>query len=75
MTSLHQVAHNSSDSIVGMAVSYKDEIIGKVIHILRDKYDELEGVQIRKNSDSTIMSIHSKRIEGIDETNSLLFVH
>jgi hypothetical protein len=76
MTTLHHIAQkDNSKSVVGMAVSYRDNIIGKVINILRDKYDELEGLQVRKDADSSIMSIHSNRIAGIDESSNLVYIN
>ncbi len=75
MTSLQELQEmGTTQSILEMKVVFRNITIGKVIKLL---YDEkgLAGVEILKDSDSSIITVYQKRIAGVDEEKGILVIN
>jgi|GEM_PF-3554125 len=67
-------ATNAANLIIGMNVVSNGKIIGKVIKTIYEE-NELSGVEILKNSDSSVISVHRNRIENVDTQKSELVIN
>ena len=75
MKSLQELSETgTTQSILGMKAVSGNIAIGSVIKLLYDE-NELTGVEIQKNSDSSIITVYRKRIEGVDEEKGELVIN
>jgi len=57
-----------------MKAAFSNIAIGRVIKLLYAE-NEFAGVEMQKDSDSSIISVHRKRIEGVDEDKGVLVIN
>ena len=75
MKSLQELsAMDATQSIMGMKAASGNIAIGRVIKLLFDK-NEFSGVEIQKDSDSSIITVYRKWIEGVDEVKNVLIIN
>ena len=75
MKSLQELsALDASQSIMGMKATCSNLAIGRVVRLLYDE-NEFSGVEIQKDSDSSIIAVYRKRIEGVDEVRNVLIIN
>ena len=65
---------DASQSIIGMKATCNNIAIGRVVKLLYNE-NELAGVEIQKDSDSSIITVYRKRIEGVDEEKNVLIIN
>ena len=75
MKSLQELSEmDTTQSILGMNAAFNKISVGRVIKLLFDK-KEFTGVEIQKDSDSSIITVYRKRIEGVDEVKNVLIIN
>ena len=75
MKSLQELSETgTTQSILGMKAVSGNIAIGSVIKLLFEE-NEFTGVEIQKNSDSSIITVYRKRIEGVDEEKGELVIN
>ena len=75
MKSLQELSEmDTTQSIMGMKATSGNIAIGRVIKLLYDKKG-FSGVEIQKDSDSSIITVYRKRIEGVDEEKGELVIN
>ena len=75
MKSLQELSEmDTTQSILGMKAASGNITIGRVIKLLYDK-NVFAGVEIQKDSDSSIITVYRNRIEGVDEVKNVLIIN
>ncbi len=75
MKSLQELSETgTTKSILGMKAASGNITIGRVIKLLYDK-NVFAGVEIQKDSDSSIITVYRNRIEGVDEVKNVLIIN
>ena len=75
MTSFQELSDKgTTQSILGMKATSGNIAIGRVIKLLYDE-NKFAGVEIQKDSDSSIITVYRKRIEGVDEEKNVLIIN
>jgi len=75
MTSLMSFIGSKTNKIIGLKVSASKSVIGTVTGVVKDEDNRIESVNVRKDRDSTTLTVHQNRIQGIDEEKGVLVIN
>lgn len=75
MTSFYIFSKTQPNNIIGLKVSASKNVIGTVTGVIKSEDNLIHSIDVRKDRDSTVLSVHQNRIAGVDEEKGLIIIN